>query len=467
MMMLYEKLLHELLKYIHSTSMIKKVLFFVFAVLFVGQLSAQQALMLHSHADLWQSNAINPAFFPREKHIAIGLAAFALNAAHSGDIAYNDIFFRQNGRTIVDFGQAISRLEAQNEVFADQRIETISLGLRLHGDWAVFASHANRLTANLGYPKSLPELLWNGNAPYINQTVQIAPVADVFDWNEWSAGVSKKIGKVSIGARAKYLAGISALKTDPTRQSATLFTDPDIYQLTLKTDYAFHSSNLISAIDTAGLGFDVDLANLADRALFTANRGVAFDLGIQANLLNDRLSLSASVLDLGGTINWHKNAQYFQSKGEYQYDGVVFPGEDIINGSTDLDFSTKLDTLNDIFRFSKTTASFRTALPLSGYAGADFKLIRQLSIGVTVFHQQLEDRNQTAAAANIRWMPLSWFSLSGQYSLNNQSSNNIGVGITLTPGPVQLYFFSDNIASAFSIKSQPAVNFRTGIAVKI
>jgi len=420
---------------------------------------------LYNHTDLWQSNALNPAFFPKEKRIAIGIAAFSLNAAHSGDITYNDVFSPQNGRTVVDFGRIIDRLAPQNEVFADQRIETISLGLRLPGNWAVFAGHANRLTATLGYPKSLPELLWYGNAPYIGQTIQVAPSADIFDWNEWSVGASKKLGIVSVGARAKYLTGVSALATDPARRSATLYTDPDIYQLTLKTDYAFHSSNLISAIDTSGLGFDLNFADFGNRALFSSNRGIAFDVGVQASLLEDKLTLNASILDIGGSINWSKNAQYFKSKGEYEYKGVVFPGEDIINGSTDLDFDTKLDTLNDIFRFSKSAESFRTTLPLRAYAGGNFRFNRQFSVGMTLFHQRIEERKQTAAAATVRWSPLSWVSLSGQYSINDRTSDNFGLGLALTPGPVQLYFFSDNLANAFSVKSKAAVNFRAGLAI--
>lgn len=445
---------------------------FHYKKIFVGVLlacslnaSAQQELMLYNQQYLWQSNGLNPAYFPQDKKIAIGLAGIGLNAGHSGDISYNDVFIEKNGRTVVSFANAILKLEENNQVGADQRIETIQLGVRLPGGWRVFGGHANRLTATLHYPKSLAELIWYGNAPYIGKTVEIAPFANIFDWNEWSAGLSKRIGHVSVGGRVKYLTGVTALQTDPDRQQASVFTDPDIYQLNLQSNYAFHTSGLISAIDTSGLGFDIKLADFNNPALFTNNRGIAFDLGVQASVMQDRLHLSASILDLGGSIQWSENARYFHSQGSYEYKGVNFPGQDIINGTTDLNFDTRLDTLNDIFQFKSEDQKFKTRLPLQLYAGASFDFTKRLTAGVTLFHQSIADRNETAVALNGRWKPLSWLAVNGQYSIDQRSSSNIGLGLAFTPGPVQLYFFSDNIANAFSVRSKPAIHFRTGIAV--
>jgi hypothetical protein len=51
------------------------------------------------------------------------------------------------------------------------------------------------------------------------------------------------------------------------------------------------------------------------------------------------------------------------------------------------------------------------------------------------------------------------------YSINDQSATNIGLGLTLTPGPVQLYFTSDNLGNAFSPKNTAAANFRAGLSL--
>jgi hypothetical protein len=51
------------------------------------------------------------------------------------------------------------------------------------------------------------------------------------------------------------------------------------------------------------------------------------------------------------------------------------------------------------------------------------------------------------------------------YSLNDRSSANIGLSVAATAGPVQVYFMSDNLPRAFSLRSASAVNLRAGAAL--
>lgn len=438
----------------------------LFLLICASQVQAQQEMMLHSLNNLWHSNtSTNPAFFPEDKHIVIGLPAYSIDAAHSGDITYKDIFRKEGDRTIVDFGNAISKLDPENDLTFDQRIETVSFGFRTPNDkWGISVGHAIGFTGAVTYPKALPELLWNGNAPYIGQTVEFGVQADIADWHEFSVGVMRKFGSLNLGARVKYLSGISALRTEDDRHSMSVYTDPDIYQLTLKTDYAFYSSSIISAIDTSDLGFDITLDALGNK-LRSGNSGVAFDLGASVKLL-DRLTLDASVINLGGLINWSNDAKYFQSKAEYTYNGTSIPGEDIISGADSLDFDTKLDTLNDIFRFSQTEASdMESRTPLRVYVGGSFELTKRWILGLTFFHQKKDRETNTAVGARVRWLPLKWLSVGGMYSVNKQSAANLGFHLAFTPGPVQVYFTSDNLLNAFALKSSAAANFRTGLAL--
>lgn len=435
----------------------------VLVLLSAIRLQAQQELMLSTLPDLWHSNTLNPAFFPQEKRFAIGLPGLSLDAAHSGDIAYRDIFVKNGDQTEINFGNIIARLDPVNEIFIDQRIETIHAGLRLNKRLAIHAGHANRLTGTMTYPKTLPELIWNGNAPYIGQTVEIAPRATFFDWNEWVAGVTFQLGRVSLGGRFKYLSGAGSLRTDANHQAASIYTSADIYQLTLKSDYAFHSSGLVSAFDTSGLGFNLDIAKVKGQ-LFSKNTGTAFDLGIQVKL-TEKLSLSASALDLGGKIKWKENARYYHSLGNYEYTGVSFPGNDIISGFDSLDFKSKLDTLNDIFQFKKTTDKFSTALPTRFYAGLQWKLNDKWQLALSTLIQHTDQHKNTAFGASVRWQPLRWLSGGFMYSLNDRSKANLGFHGILKLGPAQVYFLSDNLINAFSARQSPAVNLRLGGAL--
>lgn len=277
--------------------------------------------------------------------------------------------------------------------------------------------------------------------------------------------IGQKIWRCKNWRRAKFLTGVSALRTDPDHTAASVFTSPDIYQLSLHTDYGFYSSSIISSIDTSDLGFDLTLADVK-RKLFSKNTGAAFDIGVQIKV-NERLTLDASVLDLGAKINWDTKANYFLSQGDYGYEGQVFPGTDIVNGADSLDFNTKLDTLNDIFHFEKSAS--RLALHCHCPAIlANFKLSDRWTLGLVGYFTRKEDaRNAVSIGGSARWKPLRWLSLGAMYSVNQRSATNIGLHTAAKIGPLQLYFASDNLFNAFKFKSLAAVNLRAGVSLML
>ncbi|MFN4081264.1 MAG: DUF5723 family protein [Saprospiraceae bacterium] len=442
--------------------MLRPVILIFLATLSLQGAYAQQELLLYQHAQLWHANTLNPAFFPKDKNVAIGLPALALDFEHSGALSYRDFFRKDGDRTLLDLGQAIGKLDPLNTLFLEQRTETVSLGLRL-GAFSVQAGHALRSSAQLSYPRALPELLWNGNGAYIGETLDIAPSVQYIDWNEWSVGGALHFDQLSVGARVKLLSGLSALRTDAARNRASVFTSPDLYQLSLEADYAFHSAGLISAIDTSGLGFDIQLAELRSR-LFTPNRGAAFDFGLSF-APNDRWAFSAGAADVGGSINWKQDAAYFRSEGRYEYEGAVIPGIDIINGASGLSFQAKLDTLNEIFQFKKTAEDFRTALPARFYVGATRRMTDRLQLGATLFHQRRNTGPATALGLSAHFTPLKWLALSGIYNVNERRAANLGAGLSLTPGPFQIYLFTDNLLKGVGLRRESAANLRAGLSL--
>jgi hypothetical protein len=176
--------------------------------------------------------------------------------------------------------------------------------------------------------------------------------------------------------------------------------------------------------------------------------------------------VDASLLDIGGKIKWDHNANYFLSQGDYTYEGQVFPGSDIINGADSLDFQTKLDTLNDIFNFNKTAENFESKLPLRGYFGASYAFGNHWVFGVSGYFTHREDaKNTFSIGGSARWKLKKWISLGAMYSINDRSAANLGFHLEFKPGPVQLYFASDNLLNAFSVKNSPAVNLSAGLAL--
>ena len=106
-----------------------------------------------------------------------------------------------------------------------------------------------------------------------------------------------------------------------------------------------------------------------------------------------------------------------------------------------------------------------TRTPMRIYIGGTFKLTDRWALGVTVFHQKQDKNTNTAVGASIRWLPVKWLSLGTMYSVNKRSAANLGFHLAVTPGPIQVYFVSDNMLNAFSLKSSPAANLRAGLAL--
>ncbi len=425
--------------------------------------AAQQELMLYQTTELWHNHAVNPTFFAQDKVIYIGGPSIGLDAAHSGNIAYNDLLRRQGGRTVLDLGGAINRLESENDLQLDQRNERLLLGLRL---WSLHlsAGWSRRTAATLNYPRALAELLWYGNGPYVGQTLDIGPAQSSVQWDELSAAIARNFGdNLRLGVRVKYLSGASMVVTDNSRRQIRVYTEPDIYQLSIQTDYAFYSSSTISAVDTSGFGYDLSFNALRNR--FGQNDGLGFDVGIMLRL-GERFTLSASALDLGSRISWKQNTAYFHSQGSFQYSGVFIPGTDILNGTVDsLDFGAALDSLNDVLNFRKTDAELRTALPARYYAAAQWQMFDKWRIGAVVHHQRDERRQTTAVGFSGHWSPQPWLSVGAMYSINDRSATNIGLSAIVRLGPIQAFALSDNALNALTLYRSANVNFRIGAAL--
>ena len=99
----------------------------------------------------------------------------------------------------------------------------------------------------------------------------------------------------------------------------------------------------------------------------------------------------------------------------------------------------------------------------------NFDLTKKLALGVSGY---LSDRpgaeNDTyALGASARYQIIKPLAVAAMMSINQRNAANLGLQIFLKPGPVQLYFTSDNLLSAFNPANNPAVNFRFGAALAL
>ncbi len=422
--------------------------------------AAQQELGLSFLSKQPQSLAVNPAFFPEEK-FTLMLPGVWADGSFSADIGLREAFPKRPGGGVgFDVEKILTKLDdSNNKLRAGYGVETF--GLMWKGRRLAFSlTHELRTNVEAAFPKKLVELLWRGNAQFIGQTIEVGPGFDVAAWQQLAVGISTQKGPITVGGRAKLLLGAAAARTD--RQHISLYTDPDIYQIKMETDFGFLAAGDVLRLDTSGLGFDPTVNIPKPKNASPQNLGVGLDLGVRVAV--GSVSLAASLLDIGSSISWKRNAKYRHSNGVFNYDGVEFPPTDIVNG-TNLDFSGKLDSLNDVLDFTTTKQDFETVFPTRAYFTGQFGLGENWAVGGTYFYQKSTEQlasRQAVAVQLQRHFFKKKLTLGLQYALDDHSVANLGASGELRIWKARLFATSDVVQTAFLPLHTSRANFRVG-----
>ena len=427
--------------------------FSIFFLIFISSnLIAQQEIGTHFMRDIWQSNLTNPAFIPEDK-ITIALPGIYYDFYHSAG-GYNDIIDASGDVARINFGQLLSNLEEDNNLNSYLDIPTIGFAWK-KDKLLLSLGHRIRLNSRLEYNDVLPKILAQGNAQYIGETVAFGPAINLMSWHEIALGAAYDTGKLSIGGKLKYLNGLGNIQT--TNAQASLYTDPDIYQLTFNTDYQINASAFLDINSITDINLN---ANLRDN-LFTSNQGIAFDLGIEYEV-NEQLSLAASIIDIG-QIKWSDNAYTYTSQGAYTYDGINL--NNFIT-SESVGFDVKLDTIQEVFEFDQQATVYTTSLPTQIYLSGNYQLTEKWEVGMLYQMARFEDESQSAFAIQTNTQIAKILRIGGVYSFRNNDFLNLGLNLVVNVGPVQLFAMTDNIIGLTQLNDSNNVNGRIGLNIK-
>jgi Family of unknown function (DUF5723) len=435
-------------------------------IAFGQTLCAQQELLLATQPDLVHSNSINPAFWPKGKRIVVGLPALSAHGWHNNRVTLGDLF-AQNGRTTtLRLPHLISQIEDQNELNVQLRVETVSVGVPIAPRIRLLAHHAVRSQAAVQYNKSLVQLLGQGNAQFIGQTVQINPVLDFSVWSEWAIGGQYHTDKLKIGARVKYLTGMRMLKTQAFESS--IYTNPDVYQLQLESNIKILSAGVINSIDTSRNGYDVSLNELKKNPLITENTGLGIDLGFTYELM-ENLKIGASVTDLAASIKWKKDLKEYTSDGKQAYNGAIFDGNTFFGTGNQVDFQSGIDSLKEAFQFKTTTGGTYTQKITARYnVHVNYSLLSKFYFGFAASTSQTSlKQNDWGTGISAAVKLARWVKLGTMLSTKDHAPVQIGSLVDLRFGPTRLYFVADNLISVFGPSKQPNIHFRLGAGLII
>ncbi|HHB77952.1 MAG TPA: hypothetical protein ENK85_01810, partial [Saprospiraceae bacterium] len=325
--------------------------YFAFFLFFFGCFfaQAQQEVSLPMMLDIPNSVRFNPAWTTGYKW-TVSLPSISQNFSSNGPSVDQLFEDNGNGNYILHVDQAVAQLKEDNLISNITKIEVLGLSHQ----WKKSFFHINfgvRTNVGVSFKKALAELAAFGNGPYVGQTLEIGPSIDAQAFTEIGVGYSHQIGSLRVGATVKFLNGLASATT--TKSKISVYTDPEYYQLTATSDYELQSSSFIS-LDSLGK-INLSPENFTPQ-MALKNGGTAFDLGLDYKI-TDRLSVSASAIDLG-SILWKENAQTLTSKGSFTYDGLAADGGLSAIDSTSL--TDLVDSVQNIFNFSQKTGEFKT-----------------------------------------------------------------------------------------------------------
>lgn len=407
----------------------------------------------------WQSTYHNPAmlhFLP--DRLTVGLPGIA-NDLQLENLRYGDIIAREGGNRLLRFDAWSELAGERNEVSNVFSIETLGLAVRT-GNFVFSGYHRLRTVGQAEYPKTLIDLVAFGNAPFIGQTVELAPVGQIVSFQELGLAASYAIdARIAISGRVKYLAGVSAIQTGG-GNSLRLNTATENYALTLEQDLTL---NTVRALDYRLLD-DVDVTYSPSRLslgdFFTASNGLALDLGVAINL--DRLRLNASVTDLGASIAWKEEITNLRFSGTRSFTGLDLL-TDLLRDTVSLE--NAVDSLVRTFEPGRNDARFTSQIGATYYLGGEYDLTDRITTGALLVLEDSPHGLSPALALLGRYAITDW--LRAGLNLNHRAGigTNIGLHLYATPGRFRLFASSDKFFTLLGTGSSAVAGVRLGAAL--
>lgn len=407
-----------------------------------------------------QNHILNPAIRP-DNSFYLGLPVLSgVYASIDNDfLELKDIFIPglKSGSNLVfqqpgyNLNKIVNKLKDRNNISSDINLQLFGLGFTSGKGLYFFMDINDRIETDAVFPKSILNLLINGNAQFLNQNIDLSGLnMKAQYYREFGFGLSKNLTeKLRIGVKAKILAGIVSGTLD---NRTMILKVNNTFSQTISADASFDISGE-TWIDNMKKDMDGIKKNpsslVKDYALNSfSNPGLGIDFGAVYNL-NKMISLSASVTDLG-FITWKKDLKSYKAKNSFEFSGLSL--KDVVDQNITMNTLAEniTDTITNSFIKNANPSSYRTYLSTGVLFGANMNLFQVLSFGILssskIYYGQIKESLTFSANAYVGKV----LSASLSYTAVNYSYNNFGFGIASKTGPIQVYLTVDKIPSKWS-----------------
>ena len=421
---------------------------------------AQQNFTLYNMHRIPQSMYANPGILPLSK-VNIGLPALSsvyLNLSNSGFKAKDIFVTTENDSLKISPDNLIAQLASNNYLTTAAQIDLLSFGFRLKKVHYISFNSTEKVQIRFRYPKDFMEFVWKGNGgSMLGRELSFNFGIDAIHYRQYGLGYALQLfdNKLSLGTRLNYYYGMENVWTE--QSSTTLTTDPTTFNITAKANMLINTSGL----DSNAVGKHSGLSNYL---LKSGNKGFGADFGAEYKV-NKLLSVNASINDLG-YIKWNSNLINYvstNSEASYTYQGIAL--QDFIKDTSSVEDGLKqmVDSVKGIFNIDQKHDAYRTRFSPQIYVGGNIHLTEKVNFGVLYYSSFFDKQYHPGVSVSANAMLGRILSASATYSIYNRSYNNVGLGLALNGGPVQLYVVSDNVLGMFMPLSTKNVNLRAGL----
>lgn len=455
---------------------------------------AQNKQVLYDFNEIPQSLLLNSGMETDYKwYVGIPFLSGISGYAGSNGISVNDIFADDGIDINIKVRErALGTLKPNDEFSTTIQLEYFNGGFRTSNP-TIFYSFGGYLEVdNITYwPQDYASLIFDGNADQLDKEFDLGNLKSRGSMvNVMHFGINKKMDRnLTVGVRGKLYSGI--IDYSSTSNEGYLVNtagENNRIATTLDADLLLHTSG----IEALGNADDSDSSanTFVKRAFFGGDLGLGLDFGFTYHL-SERTIITGSVLDLG--FIYHGNdAKSFSLNGRATVEGIEI---DILEDFANLNRDFWQDLVDDIevaIPFETNTKSYVTFRPTKLYGSIRYDFgepVRgeggQIDCDCTAGSSggnELRTTYRNSAGAQIYMInrprgpqvALSGFytrrignilALKATYTADKFSYTNIGLGMSLQTGPINLYVLADNLLSYQNIAASNYASFQLGLNI--
>ncbi|MEJ1223021.1 DUF5723 family protein [Sediminicola sp. 1XM1-17] len=461
-----------------------------FILLWSSSVLAQNKQLLYDFTEVPQALILNPgARATYQWYSGVPLLSGLSAYAGTNGIAVNDIF-ANDGLDITTKirDRAVFGMDFRDEISESAQVEILNVGFRRKNRPNDFYSFGMYLEEDMVsyWPQDLAILGFEGNANYIGRRFSLehlkarGEVVNVFHF-----GLNRKLNNtLRVGVRGKLYSGIFDVSS--TNNSGYFVTNPGQNNLlanTLVADLEVRTSG----IDALAQG-DQDVSQtFIKRALFGGDLGLGFDVGFTYRL-NSKTLVTASLLDVG-FIRHTKDVKNYTLKGSATNEGIsIILPEALADPNRDF-WQDLVDEIEGLVPFEDNRDSYINFRPTKLNASVRYNFGEALasqedcectidgsglkgglpeytnSVGGQLFVINRPRGPQAAITAFYMHKFGNFLALKTTYTVDKFSFSNIGLGMSMQAGPVELYAMADNLLGYRNVYASHYASFQFGLNI--